>query len=88
MFPAIFLGVALATLCVMAFDVSPTLAVAAGTAAGTVAATGLLFSAVLFASLLVGTAAAKVVPAAGMAAVAAWLTRAAMSSRAAIAEPV
>ena len=78
-FPAIFLGVGLAMLCVIAFDVSPTLAVAAGTAAGTVAATGLLFSAVLFASLLVGTSATEVVPAAVMAAVAAWLTRAAIS---------
>jgi H+/Cl- antiporter ClcA len=78
-FPAIFLGVGLGTLCVLFFDVSPTLAVAVGTAAGTVAATGLLFSAVLFASLLVGTAATEVVPAAVLAAVAAWLTRAAMS---------
>ncbi len=78
-FPAIFLGVGLAMLCVIFFDVSPTLAVAVGTAAGTVAATGLLFSAVLFSSLLVGTAAAEVVPAAVVAAVAAWLTRAAIS---------
>ena len=61
-FPAIFLGIALATLSVLAFDVSPTLAVAVGTAAGTVAATGLIFSAVLFASVLVGTDAANVVP--------------------------
>jgi H+/Cl- antiporter ClcA len=87
-FPAIFLGIALATLCVLAFDVSPTLAVAVGTAAGTVAATGLLFSAVLFAAVLVGTDAANVVPLAALAAVAAWLTRAAMSSRAATREPV
>ena len=78
-FPAIFLGVGLAMLCVISFDVSPTLAVAAGTAAGTVAATGLLFSAVLFASLLVGTSATEVVPAAVLAAVAAWLTRSAIS---------
>ena len=87
-FPAIFLGIALATLCVLAFDVSPTVAVAVGTAAGTVAGTGLLFSAVLFASVLVGTDAANVVPVAAIAAVAAWLTRAAMSSRAATREPV
>ena len=78
-FPAIFLGVGLAMLCVIAFDVSPTLAVAVGTAAGTVAATGLLFSAVLFAAVLVGTDASEAVPAAALAAVAAWLTRAAMS---------
>ena len=77
-FPAIFLGVGLAMLAVIAFDVSPTLAVAVGTAAGTVAATGLLFSGVLFAAVLVGTHASAVVPAAALAGVAAWLTRAAM----------
>lgn len=77
-FPAIFLGVGLAMLAVIAFDVSPTLAVAVGTAAGTVAATGLLFSGVLFAAVLVGTHASEVVPAAALAGVAAWLTRAAM----------
>ncbi len=78
-FPAIFLGVGLAMLAVIAFDVSPTLAVGIGTAAGTVAATGLLFSAVLFAAVLVGTHASEVVPAAALAGVAAWLTRAAMN---------
>jgi len=78
-FPAIFLGVGLAVLAVIAFDVSPTLAVAVGTASGTVAATGLLFSGVLFAAVLVGTHASEVVPAAALAGVAAWLTRAAMS---------
>ena len=77
-FPAIFLGIGLATLAVIAFDVSPTLAVAVGTASGTVAATGLLFSGVLFAAVLVGTHASEVVPAAALAGVAAWLTRAAM----------
>ena len=78
-FPSIFLGVGLAMFAVIAFDVSPTLAVAVGTAAGTVAATGLLFSAVLFAAVLVGTHASEVVPAAALAGVAAWLTRAAMN---------
>jgi Voltage gated chloride channel len=53
-FPAIFLGVALASLTVVWFGVSPTLAVAVGVDAGMVAQTGLLFSAVLFAALLVG----------------------------------
>ena len=38
-FPAIFLGIGLATLPVVWFDVSPTLAIAVGTAAGTAAAT-------------------------------------------------
>jgi H+/Cl- antiporter ClcA len=81
-FPAIFLGIGLAVLGVIAFDVSPTLAVAVGTAAGTVAATGLLFASVLFAAVLVGTAGLDAIPAAALAAVAAWLTRAATSERA------
>ena len=80
-FPAIFLGVALATLTVLAFDVSPTLAIAVGTAAGTAAATRLLFASILFAGLLVGTAGVDTVPAAALAAVAAWLTMAAIEER-------
>jgi H+/Cl- antiporter ClcA len=43
-FPAIFLGVALASLPVVWFDVSPTVAVAVGTAAGMAAQTKLLFA--------------------------------------------
>ena len=79
-FPAIFLGVGLAMLCVLAFDVSPTLAVAVGTAAGTVAATGLLFSAVLFASRpRRDRLRRRSSRPPSLAAVAAWLTRAAMS---------
>ena len=81
-FPAIFLGIGLATLGVIAFEVSPTLAVAVGTAAGTAAATGLLFSSVVFAAVLVGTVGLDAIPAAALAAVAAWLTRAAMGERA------
>ena len=80
-FPAIFLGVAVATLAVIAFDISPTLAVAVGTAAGTAAMTRLLFASILFAGLLVGTAGAEAVPAAALAAVAAWLTMAAIDER-------
>ena len=80
-FPAIFLGVAVATLAVIAFDVSPTLAVAVGTAAGTAAMTRLLFASILFAGLLVGTAGVEAVPAAALAAVAAWLTMAAIDER-------
>jgi H+/Cl- antiporter ClcA len=80
-FPAIFLGVALATLAVIAFDISPTLAVAVGTAAGTVAMTRLLFASIIFAGLLVGTAGADAVPAAALAAVGAWLTMAAIDER-------
>jgi H+/Cl- antiporter ClcA len=80
-FPAIFLGVALTTLAVIAFDMSPTLAVAVGTAAGTAAMTRLLFAAVIFAALLVGTAGVDAVPAAALAAVAAWLSMAAIDER-------
>jgi H+/Cl- antiporter ClcA len=77
-FPAIFLGVALATLAVNLFDVSPTLAVAVGTAAGMVAATQLLFASLLFAALLVGIPGVDAIPAAVFAAAAAWLTRKAL----------
>ena len=73
-FPAIFIGVALATLAVIAFDVSTTLAVAVGTAAGMAAATKLVFSSLVIAALLVGSGGADAVPAAVLAAVAAWIT--------------
>jgi chloride channel protein, CIC family len=81
-FPAIFVGIALATLFVAWFDVSPTLAVAVGTAGGMAAATRLLITPALFASLLVGTAGLDAVPAAVLAAAAAWLTIAALDRRA------
>jgi H+/Cl- antiporter ClcA len=73
-FPAIFIGVALAGLAVIAFDVSTTLAVAVGTAAGMAAATKLVFSSLVIAALLVGSAGVDAVPAAVLAAVAAWIT--------------
>jgi H+/Cl- antiporter ClcA len=85
-FPAIFLGVALATLAVDVFDVSPTLAIAVGTAAGMAAMTRLLFSSVLFSALLVGTAGVETVPAAVLAAAAAWLTVSALDRRSSPAE--
>jgi H+/Cl- antiporter ClcA len=74
-FPAIFLGIAFATLAVIAYDMSPTVAVAIGSAAGMAAATRLLFSSLVLATLLVGLAGLDAVPAAVFAAVAAWLTR-------------
>ena len=80
-FPAIFLGVALATLCVVAFDVSPTLAVAAGTAAGAAAQTRLVLSGLLLAGLLVGTAGIDALPVAALAAVTAWMVMAAIDVR-------
>jgi H+/Cl- antiporter ClcA len=73
-FPAIFVGVALATLGEVVFDVSPTLAVAIGAAAGMAAATRLLISSLLIAALLVGSAGFDAIPAAVLAACAAWLT--------------
>jgi H+/Cl- antiporter ClcA len=54
-FPAVFVGIGLAMLAVIVFDVSPTLAVAVGTAAGMTAMTRLVFASLLFAALLVGT---------------------------------
>ena len=87
-FPAIFVGIALAMLAVVWFDVSPTLAVAVGAAAGTAATTRLLITSALFASLLVGTAGVDAVPAAVLAAAAAWLTTAVIDRRAEMAAPV
>jgi H+/Cl- antiporter ClcA len=73
-FPAIFIGIAVAMFAVIAFDVSPTLAVAVGTAAGSAAVTRLLFASIVIGSLLVGSAGADAVPAAILAGVAAWVT--------------
>jgi H+/Cl- antiporter ClcA len=78
-FPAVFVGVALATFPVLAFDVSPTLAVAAGTAAGMTAVTRLLFAPLVFATLLVGTNGLDAVPAAVLATAAAWIVTMALA---------
>lgn len=78
-FPAIFLGVALATFAVDWFGVSTTLAVAVGTAAGMAATTRLLLTPIVFAALLVGHNGIDATPAAVLAAVAAWLTMAAIN---------
>jgi len=72
-FPAIFLGIAVAEFAHTWFDVSPTLAVAVGAAAGMAAGTRMLITAVLFAALLVGKSGLDAVPAAVLAAAAAWL---------------
>jgi len=80
-FPAIFLGIALATFAVVWFDVSPTLAVAVGAAGGMAAGTRLLITPSLFAGLLVGSAGLDAVPAAVLAASAAWLTMQALDRR-------
>src|SRR3954467_11862252 len=80
-FPAVFLGVGLASLPVLWFDVSPTLAIAVGAAGGMAAQTRLLFAPLLFAQLLVGKAGLDAAPAAVLAAAAAWLTIAALDAR-------
>jgi H+/Cl- antiporter ClcA len=72
-FPAIFLGVALASLAEIIFNTSPTLAVAVGAAGGMAAMTRLLFAPVLFAILLVGDNGLGTVSAAVLASAAAWL---------------
>jgi len=80
-FPAIFLGIGLATLPVVWFEVSPTLAIAVGAAAGTAAQTRLLLSSMLLATLLVGSQGLDAVPAAVLAAAAAWIARTALDQR-------
>jgi H+/Cl- antiporter ClcA len=77
-FPAIFIGVAFASIAVVAIDMSPTVAVAMGTAAGMAAATRMVLASLVVAALLVGTAGVDAISAAVLAAVAAWLTVAAL----------
>ena len=60
---------------------SPTLAIAVGAAAGMAAQTRLLLASLLFAALLVGTAGVDAVPAAVLAAAAAWLTVSALDKQ-------
>ena len=78
-FPAIFMGIGVATLGVLWFDVSPTLAVATGAAAGMAATTRLILTPIVFAALLVGHDGTDAVPAAVLAAAAAWMTITALS---------
>jgi H+/Cl- antiporter ClcA len=73
-FPAIFLGVGLASFAICFFHTSPTLAVAAGSAAGMAAETQLLFSPLILSLVLVGLEGRDATPAAVLAAAAAWLT--------------
>jgi H+/Cl- antiporter ClcA len=80
-FPAIFIGIGVATLPVVWFDVSPTFAVAVGAAAGMAAHSKFIVSSILFASLLVGTQGVDTVPGAVLAAAAAWITVTALERR-------
>ena len=82
-FPAVFLGVGLASLPVVWFDASPTWAVAVGAAAGMAAETHLMVAPLLFSTLLVGTSGLDTAPAAVLAATGAWLVGAALEHRAA-----
>jgi H+/Cl- antiporter ClcA len=79
-FPAIFLGVAVASFADLLFGMSPTAAVAVGTAAAMAAQTRLLVSPLIFAALLVGRAGLQVAPLAVLASAAAWLTTSALSA--------
>lgn len=72
-FPAVFLGVALAAVATAGFGVSPTLAIAVGTAAGMAAEARLLLAPLVLATLLVGPAGTDAVPAAVLASAAAWM---------------
>lgn len=80
-FPAIFLGIAFATFGVIWFDLSPTLAVGVGAAAGTAAGTRLLLTSIVFSTLLVGSVGTDATPAAVIAAVSAWVAITAIQRR-------
>jgi H+/Cl- antiporter ClcA len=86
-FPAIFIGVAIATLPVVWWHASPTLAVAVGTAAGMAATSRLILTPIVFSALLVGRHGLDTEPAAVLAAVAAWLTVTALERRGATDSP-
>jgi H+/Cl- antiporter ClcA len=77
-FPAVFLGIGVASLPHIWFDTSPTLAIAVGAAAGMAAQTRFILTSMLFAALLVGTEGIDATPAAVLAAAAAWLTASAL----------
>lgn len=79
-FPAVFIGVSLATICCILFDCSPTWALVVGVGAGMTAASGLVFSALLFAVLISGAVGIDATPAAVFAVIAAWLTKQALSN--------
>lgn len=80
-FPAIFLGIGVATLPVVWFDMSPTFAIAIGAAAGMAAHAQLLLSAMLLGALLVGSQGVDTVPGAVLAAAAAWIIARALHER-------
>jgi H+/Cl- antiporter ClcA len=80
-FPAIFTGIGIAMVPVILWDVSPTWAVAVGVAAGMAGMTRLVFASLLFGAILVGTQGLDTIPAAVLAAAAAWLVATAIERR-------
>lgn len=72
-FPAIFLGVALTQFAVIWTGMSPTVAIAIGTAAGMAAMTRTLLAPVMFAVILTAQAGHDAIPVAAIAGVSAWL---------------
>jgi H+/Cl- antiporter ClcA len=80
-FPAIFLGIGVATLPVVWFDMSATFAVACGAAAGMAAHGRFLISSMLFSALLVGSQGFDTISGAVLAAAAAWITATALDQR-------
>ena len=86
-FPAIFIGVGVAILLGGMAGMSPTVALAIGTAAGMSAFSRLMFSSLVFVILIVGgTDAATTMPAATLAAASAWLVVRVADQRKATAE--
>jgi H+/Cl- antiporter ClcA len=83
-FPAVFLGIGVASLPHIWFDLSPTLAIAVGAAAGMAGQTRFILTAMLFAALLVGRQGLDATSAAVLAAAAAWLTATAFDRRSAL----
>ena len=81
-FPAIFIGTAVAMLLVNLAGMSPTVAVAIGTACGVTAFTRLIFTSLVFAALLVGSASGAAMPAAVLGATASWITGVVLDKRA------
>jgi H+/Cl- antiporter ClcA len=72
-FPAIFVGVGVALLVGHVADMSPTAALAIGTASGMAAFTRLIFASLVFVLLICGTAGVGAIPAAVLAAATAWV---------------
>jgi H+/Cl- antiporter ClcA len=80
-FPSIFIGTAAALLIGLPFGMSTTAVLAIGAACGMAAFTRLIFSSLVFVLLLEGTVGLAAIPAAVLAASAAWLVGKTLDSR-------